>query len=79
MIEPTEAAYEAARSTYDGIVISRGAFGYRAGHHDAIRAAVEAVWPLAVAEGRRQAAADIRAHSPTGDWAARIAEGTEDA
>lgn len=61
MPEPTEAAYEAARAKYDAVVISRGAFGYRAGHYDAIRAAVDAVWPLAEAEGRRQAAADIRA------------------
>jgi hypothetical protein len=63
MSEPSEAAYEAARAKYDGVVISHGAFGYRAGHYDAIRAAVDAVWPLALAEGRRQAAAEIRAQA----------------
>jgi hypothetical protein len=92
MSEPIDAAYEKARTTYDAIVISHGAIGYRAGHYDAIRAAIDAVWPLAEIEGRRLAAVDIRAEDYEGypqslrpaleaarDALARIAEGTDHA
>lgn len=58
---PTEDVYGAARATYDGIVIVRGGPGYRPGHHEAIRAAVEQVWALAVAAGRRAAGAAVEA------------------
>lgn len=59
MPEIPDEVYEAARAAYDRVVIARGSWGHRAGHHDATLAAVDAVWPLAVAEGRRQEAADI--------------------
>jgi len=87
--------YEAAALAYDravndlllhnppGLVL--GVVGRRLWtEHPAFRAAVDAVWPLAVAEGRRQASEDIRAahHRGMGDasWlyadeAARIAAG----
>jgi len=51
MSDPTEAAYEAARVAFQA---PGGTL------QDAIRATVDTVWPLAVAEERRQAAADIR-------------------
>ena len=85
MTGPTEAAYEAARAAYDSVVITHGAFGHRTGHHEAVLAAVDAVWSLA----RTQVAAEIRASvrvpgeavGPArlmfAEWAARIAEGDQ--
>lgn len=38
-------ATEAGRAAYDSVVIAHGAFGHRAGHHDAIIAAIRAALP----------------------------------
>lgn len=75
MSSPTEAAYAAAALAYDEAVNEAlgnppGSVFGAAGRqlwidHPAFRAAVDAVWPLAVAEGRRLAAEAIRAWAAT--------------
>jgi len=60
MSSPT-GAYEAARAAYARTVIEHGAIGHRAGHHDAILAAVDAVFPIVEAATRAKVAAEIRA------------------
>jgi len=50
MTQPTAEAYEAASSAW---LYSDG------GNKEAVRAVVDAVWPLAVAEGRRQVTDEI--------------------
>lgn len=99
--EPSAEAYLAAAAAYDAAVSHQlrnqpgvSVFGEHGrqiwAEHPAFRAAVDAVWPLAGAAGRAQAAADIRAQDPphipntrgtyvasysVREWAARIAEG----
>ena len=80
---PQEAYERAAVAVHDSVCNDRtcsatvigSVYGMRA------RAAVDAVWPLAVAAGRREAAEAIRAQivaGAFGEWAARIAEGEHD-
>lgn len=57
MTKPTEAVYEAAYQAF-----KRAPLG-----SSIVRAIVDFVWPLAEAEGRRQAAADIRAEGAVYD------------
>jgi hypothetical protein len=58
MSEPTEAAYEAAARAAIASRHDDDDMAARLAATRAAKAAVDAVWPLAVAEGRRQAAAD---------------------
>jgi hypothetical protein len=61
MSEPTKAAYEAAAQTAASLGWAGSKPETWTVDEVAVRAIVDAVWPLAVAEGRRQAAEAIRA------------------
>jgi hypothetical protein len=69
MSEPSEAVSSSRRSPAQHAAYRAGEAAYALNIGDwaedpfvAVRAAVDAVWPLAVAEGRRQAAEAIVAH-----------------
>jgi hypothetical protein len=61
MSDPTPEAYEAATWAESVRKYGGDAGLFRAAVAERMRPAVDAVWPLAVAEGRRLAAAAIRA------------------
>ena len=75
-----DAVYEAAAQAYANALTEGLPLGHFLSDSPPIRATVDAVWALGVAEGRRRAAEDIRAARASTDsvsvaWAARIAAG----
>ncbi len=66
MSEPTEAAYEAADTAYLDQVETLDRVIHN--HNAALRAAIDAAWPLAVTEGYQQAITYLRDDQRYRNW-----------